>query len=721
MRIRKLFSTLAILMLAITISLFFTACVGNVSDNKIGSESTDKGFGSEGSSTGNANTEYESEASNANTSTGISSTLLSINGDVITGIFGNSTTTFSFLNDIVVSENASYLLAHDIGCTEVIQSKTVSLNAGDNIFYILVTNGNQQKLYTITIRRKPIYTVTFQTNTNKNCETQYIEEGNFATAPSATNLSKTGYTFKEWEYDFSIPITENKTINALWEANTYTITFDKRGGSGGSNSVSAVFSASMPIATAPTKEGYTFKGYFDKNQVQYYDSLMSSTRKWDKANDSTLYAKYETNTFTVTFNKQDGVGGSNSVRVAFGSNMPQARAPAKSGYTFVGYFDSNNVKYYDSNMKSVKAWDKSENTTLDARYDPITYTATFKVDGIVVGTAPFTVESVSIAEPQIPAIAGCESKWSEYSFIPEDITVNAIYYHSSGYTPIYKVEQLSKIALNGEYILVTNIDLNGITWVPIGTQENPFTGVFDGNGYYIENLSTSNSYEAIGFFGANSGTVKNLAIKNISFDIGRRFTYIGGLIGYNTGVVDNCSTFGTITIDADGLNRTTQIYSGGLVGDNNNGTITNSSSAVNISAIAYSNSNNYNNNVDVIACAGGLVGTNLDGSIQNCSATGTVYTSSAGYDSVGVCKTACAGGLVGENYGSIQNCTASGTVYASATGYFSAHVAYAGGLVGENGSNGTVTYCTASGKVSATPSTYVYVGDLIGQNNGTVN
>ena len=686
MRIRSFLSVLAMLMLAITILLCSTACDGNDDgNNDNGSEITDTGGGSEGGSTDNPNTENESQTSATNNSTDISSTLLSIDGDAVTGTFSNSTTTFSFLNDIVVSENASYLLAHDIGCTDVIQSKTVSLNAGDNTFYILVTNGNNQKLYTITIRRKPIYTVTFQTNTNATCDAQYIEEGDCATAPSATDLSKTGYTFKEWEYDFSTPITENKTIKALWEANTYTITFNKCDGSGGSNSVSAVFDASMTVATAPTKEGYTFKGYFDENQVQYYDSLMSSTRKWDKASDSTLYAKYEANTLTITFNKQDGVGGSNSVSVCFDADMPQASAPTKSGYTFVGYFDNNNVKYYDGDMKSVKTWDKSENTTLYAHYDPITYTATFKADGIVVGTVPFTVESVSIVEPQIPIITGCESKWSEYSFIPQDITINAVYYHSSGYTPIYKVEQLSEIVLNGEYILVANLDLNGITWTPIGTQDNPFTGVFDGNGFYIENLKLSqmDADTEFGFFGANCGTVKNIKIKNISFDIKQSFSYVGGLIGYNSGVVDNCSTSGTITIEADGYNRSSQIYSGGLIGYNNGGTITNSSSAVSVSAVAYSNSNNNNNYVDVVASAGGLVGEN-QGSIQGCTASGTIYASATGYNSVRVYKTACAGGLIGEN-----------------------------------GYNGTVTSCNASGEVSATPSTYV--GNLIGQNNGTVN
>lgn len=74
---------------------------------------------------------------------------------------------------------------------------------------------------------------------------------------------------------------------------SYTITFNKDGGSGGSSSVSAKKGQSMPYATAPTKKGYTFGGYYTFRNGQgtkYYSDSMSSSRSWDKTTNVTLYA-----------------------------------------------------------------------------------------------------------------------------------------------------------------------------------------------------------------------------------------------------------------------------------------------------------------------------------------------------------------------------------------------------------------------------------------------
>ena len=152
-------------------------------------------------------------------STDINSSALTIEGDKATLVVSNSTVTFSFLNDITVASNASYVLAKDIGCESLIASKTVALAEGDNTYYILVTNGNAQKLYTVTIRRRPIYTVSFNTNNGTAVPSQRIEEGNIAKAPETTRI---GYTFNSWDYDFSMPITQNFTINASWTPNSNT-------------------------------------------------------------------------------------------------------------------------------------------------------------------------------------------------------------------------------------------------------------------------------------------------------------------------------------------------------------------------------------------------------------------------------------------------------------------------------------------------------------------
>ena len=48
--------------------------------------------------------------------------------------------------------------------------------------------------------------------------------------------------------------------------------------------------------------------------------------------------------------------------------------------------------------------------------------------------------------------------------------------------------------LSGNYALGSNVDLNGVTWTPIGlTYTNPFAGKFDGLGHTISNLTINDT------------------------------------------------------------------------------------------------------------------------------------------------------------------------------------------------------------------------------------
>jgi hypothetical protein len=61
--------------------------------------------------------------------------------------------------------------------------------------------------------------------------------------------------------------------------------------------------------------------------------------------------------------------------------------------------------------------------------------------------------------------------------------------------------------LNGRYILLSDINLTK-EWTPIGTLENPFTGVFNGSGYKINGLWFNNSdMKCVGLFGRTSGSL----------------------------------------------------------------------------------------------------------------------------------------------------------------------------------------------------------------------
>ena len=150
----------------------------------------------------------------------IASSSLTVVDEKISGSLGNSMASFSFMNDISVAPGASYIVASDEKFKNTIDDKIASLEIGDNVFYILVTNGSTSKSYTVVIRRLPTYTVRFVTAGGTTVRSQTVEEGSLATAPGT---SRTGYTFKGWNFDFTTKITEDITVEASWEANTDTV------------------------------------------------------------------------------------------------------------------------------------------------------------------------------------------------------------------------------------------------------------------------------------------------------------------------------------------------------------------------------------------------------------------------------------------------------------------------------------------------------------------
>ena len=160
--------------------------------------------------------------------TEISSKNLIVNGNEIKGKVANAQTTFSFINDIEVADSANYTVYSDLACVHPVPSKTISLIDGDNVCYILVTNGNDINLYTVTVRRRHIYTVAFDTSGGTEIKSQQVEEDSLAIKPAAPN--RIGYAFSSFDYDFNKPILENTTINAKWEAVKYKITYELNGG-----------------------------------------------------------------------------------------------------------------------------------------------------------------------------------------------------------------------------------------------------------------------------------------------------------------------------------------------------------------------------------------------------------------------------------------------------------------------------------------------------------
>ena len=154
------------------------------------------------------------------------------------------------------------------------------------------------------------YTLSYDENGGKG-EPMVDQVGTSLTV-AANTYTLTGYAFQKWStsrngggVDYAagdpITLTEDVTLYAIWQAQSYTVTFDKQSGDGGSASVTATFDESMPDITIPSREGYIFKGYYsevDGGGTQYYDENGSSTNAWNKDAATTLYAYWEAGSIT---------------------------------------------------------------------------------------------------------------------------------------------------------------------------------------------------------------------------------------------------------------------------------------------------------------------------------------------------------------------------------------------------------------------------------------
>lgn len=189
---------------------------------------------------------------------------------------------------------------------------------------------------------------------------------------------------------------------------------------------------------------------------------------------------------------------------------------------------------------------------------------------------------------------------------------------------VSNIEELKAVKndLSAYYIQIADIDLRGESWKPIGNEENPFTGDYDGNGYTISNLKYSQyniDYEYIGLFGYNEGAINNIIINNVCLEGFSPSTindwipcYLGGISGYNLGEITNCEIMSGIIqtwLSYDGkvygINSGAKIYAGGICGKNS-GTI-----------YKCVNSAKVNINSSQSAYVGGICGDNTFGKISN--------------------------------------------------------------------------------------------------------
>ena len=221
--------------------------------------------------------------------------------------------------------------------------------------------------------------------------------------------------------------------------------------------------------------------------------------------------------------------------------------------------------------------------------------------------------------------------------------------------------------VSAHYVLTDDVNLSAYgNWTPIGTEDHPFEGVFDGQNHVVTGLKIDRENEEYqGLFGYVSGTdgahkaqIKNVAVRDARI---RAHAEVGAVVGrygqFTQGFVEpleNCAMIGG-TIQGTSGSMGQSCFVGGIVGR---------------------------------AC----------GEIQRCYATG---------DIIGADNAIEYGGIVGESFKTVNACYWTGSL--SGMGSYADDF---GGIAGT--ARGAVTNCYTTGDITGSLNNAGTLGSIVG-------
>ena len=439
-------------------------------------------------------------------------------------------------------------------------------------------------------------------------------------------------------------------------------------------------------ATEPSvsREGYTFLGWYCNNAKWNFNT--------DIITDNViLTAKWEANEYRLTFS----TGISQTVPNKTVTYDQQFTLPtlSREGYVFEGWT-------YNGNLIAAGTWQITKDCALVAKWTAKKYTVSINANGGTVSKDSVQVaygESFSLPVPsnEYGVFLGWFYNNTQITDANGRSLQNWTYTQNIEVTTSWEIEietadDLQKLHQypNAYFELKNNIDISLVEWIPVGTENKPFTGTIDGGGHIINGLKITQlqgSQTCYGFIAyAAGGKICNLTFTNINISLPaiQNSVMVGGVIGYNKGAsLKNITTTGNIILANH--SGTYESIVGGLVGKSTVDEIQNCVNGANVSGKTV---------------AGGIVGykglTTTNGLFKNNHNTGKILDAN------------CVGGMMGyaeapmilncSNKGEIKGQTAAGGLVGFWTNGIYVEASYNTGAI-ETVSTGTSAYDGAGG------------------------
>ncbi len=237
------------------------------------------------------------------------------------------------------------------------------------------------------------YTVEYDANGGSGKMLKSVHELGVPSGLLSNGFAKTGYTFGGWKttsdgatalYPDASQIRdiaaagETVRLYAHWIKNDYTIQYDANKPSNASSSVlnmpgkvACSYDTAVTLASKPSLTGWEFMGWYRDAactvRVGGAGEVIANANLTTKLDETvTLYAKWEANTYTVTFDANGGSGSTAKMTCTYDQSCKlSASGFSRQGWTFLGWSANKNA-ISATYTESVKNLATSGNVTLYA-------------------------------------------------------------------------------------------------------------------------------------------------------------------------------------------------------------------------------------------------------------------------------------------------------------------------------------------------------------------
>lgn len=152
------------------------------------------------------------------------------------------------------------------------QTISFSLSFGFNLTWSGVYGGTKTASGSIGVSAKTSYTISYNANGGSGAPSSQTKWAGDTIYLSGSYPSRTGYTFKGWSTstDSSVEyyagsaysVNASVTLYAVWQAYTYTVSYNANGGSGAPGSQTKTYGVNLTLSgTRPTRTNYNFLGW----------------------------------------------------------------------------------------------------------------------------------------------------------------------------------------------------------------------------------------------------------------------------------------------------------------------------------------------------------------------------------------------------------------------------------------------------------------------------